>query len=263
MRIKLLVAYDGTDYCGWQRQAHMERKSVQEVLEDALSRFYDQRISLSASGRTDAGVHAFAQIAHFDVDATEEKIRSRDLCWALAGMLPWSICVRKAWLAPQEFHSTLSATHKTYKYLIYNHPRSNPILRRTSYWKRQPLDIDHLRECSKYLIGHHDFASFKTAGTDVTSTDRTILEAGWKQKTKNMLEFTVTGEGFLKQMVRTIVGTQMWLQKNGRPPSDMKAIIEAADRRKAGPSAKPEGLFLWRVYYPPELERQCVPLSFP
>ena len=152
----------------------MDVKSVQEVLEDALSRFYSQRIALSASGRTDAGVHALAQICHFDVDITEEKLRSRDLCWAMAGILPWTISVRKAWIAPKEFHSTLSATHKTYKYLIYNHKRSNPILRRNSYWKRQPLDLGHLQESSKYLLGRHDFASFKTAGTDVTSTMRTI-----------------------------------------------------------------------------------------
>lgn len=260
MRIKLSLAYDGTDFCGWQRQGHMETKSVQEVLEGALSQFYNQRIVVSASGRTDAGVHALAQICHFDVDATEEKLRSRDICWALAGILPTSISVRKAWLAPKEFHSTLSATHKTYKYLIYNHKRSNPILRRTSYWKRQPLDLAHLQESAKFLLGEHDFASFKTAGTDVTSTTRTILAAEWRRKTRNMLEFTVTGEGFLKQMVRNIVGTSMHLEKNGRDPGEMKAIIEARDRRAAGPSAPPEGLFLYRVYYPPELERLCRPL---
>lgn len=261
MRIRLRVSYDGTDFCGWQRQQRDDITSVQEVLETALARFFQQKISVSASGRTDAGVHALAQQCHFDLRGQDEKLKTRDLCWALQGILPPSIVVRKAWIAPDDFHSTLSATHKTYKYFLYNHWRANPLLRRTSMWRRYPIDLDHLHATTKLLIGTHDFACFKSQGTDVVRTVRTIHDAKWERTSRNMLRFTITGSGFMKQMVRNIIGTQLKLEKDGKDPSEMGRIIASLDRRQAGAPAQPQGLYLWRVYYPSELEARCQVIS--
>lgn len=260
VKVKFFVSYDGTDFCGWQRQGPEALPSVQETLDQALAQLFQRKITLFASGRTDAGVHALAQVCHFDIDISEEKLRSRDLCWALRGILPPSISVRKAWIAPDEFHATLSATHKTYKYFIYNHRRSNPFLRRTSHWARFPLDLAHLQASSQYLLGKQDFKSFKSQGSTVKTTVRTIMEARWERKTPHMLEFTITGQGFLKQMVRNIVGTQLKLEKEKRDPAEMATIIAAQDRTKAGAPAPPQGLFLWRVFYPTHLDKQCRPL---
>lgn len=260
MRVRLLVAYDGTDFSGWQRQGPHARPSVQQTVDEALGRFFQREITLYASGRTDAGVHALGQVCHFDVDVTEERLRSRDICWALKALLPSTISVRKAWIAPPEFHATLSATHKTYRYYIYNHRRMNPFWRRHSDWIRSPLDIDYLNQTAQQVVGRFDFKSFQTAGTPVKDTVRTIHEAKWVRKGPNLLQFSVTGEGFLKQMVRNLVGTQIKLHRFDRPPEEMGHILAAKDRREAGPSAPPEGLFLWRVYYPQNLDKGCRPL---
>lgn len=260
MKIRFLVSYDGTDFCGWQRQGHTTPTSVQATLEEALAKLLGQKITLFASGRTDAGVHALGQVCHFQVDLPEKRFENWDLCWALRAVLPPSISVKKAWIAPDDFHATISATHKTYKYFIYNSPRSNPFLTRTSAWNRHPMDLAHLQASASFLVGKHDFKSFQTTGTPVPHTVRTIMDAKWEQKSKNIVQFSVTGDGFLKQMVRNLVGTQLWLAKDGRPSADMADIIAAQDRRLAGPSAAPQGLFLWKVYYPSDLDKRCRPL---
>src|SRR5690606_17229783 len=126
MKIRMLVSYDGTDFCGWQKQNHGPLKSVGHTIQDALESLFQQKIVLYASGRTDAGVHALGQTCHFEVDRDEKIFQKWDLAWALKSQLPPSISVRKVWMAPQEFHSTLSATHKTYRYFIYNHNRRSP-----------------------------------------------------------------------------------------------------------------------------------------
>lgn len=259
-RIRFLVSYDGTDYCGWQRQGPEAGPSLQQAIEEALARVFDQRIDLSASGRTDAGVHALGQVCHFDVDVPAERFLSWDFCWAMQGVLPKSIVVRKAWLAPSEFHATLSATHKTYRYLIYNHPRSNPFWVRTSHWVRKPLDLQVLQEVADHLVGEHDFKSFQTSGTPVLSTIRTIYQAKWERRSQNVVQFTVTGSGFLKQMVRNLVGTQLQFEKFGREPSEIIDILKAKDRQKAGATAPPQGLQLWKVFYPTDLDNKCRPL---
>lgn len=260
IRVRLLVSYDGTDFCGWQRQGPRALPSLQQTVDEALGKFFNQPIILYASGRTDAGVHAMAQVCHFDVDVTEERLRSRDICYALKALLPPTISVRKAWIAPPEFHATLSATHKTYRYYIYNHRRINPIWRRYADWIYGPLDVDYLNAAAGHVIGRFDFKSFQTSGTPVKDTVRTIMAAEWTRKSRNLLQFSVTGQGFLKQMVRNLVGTQLMLHKYARPPEDMATILAARDRRQAGPSAPPQGLFLWRVYYPEILDKGCRPL---
>lgn len=256
-RIKLLISYDGTDYCGWQKQKDhafaSELPTLQETIEIALSRVFNEPIALSASGRTDAGVHALAQVGHFNT----EKPLPKDLCWALRSLLPPSIVIKAAWQAPEDFHSTLSATHKTYRYWIWNKPRSSALLHRYSWWIRQPLDTTFLNEASQYLIKKQDFKSFQSTGTTVQTTVREIFNAEWKARSNGIVEFQITGSGFLKQMVRNVAGTLINLHQKSQPAEMMEEIIAARDRRKAGVAAPPNGLFLYKVYYPRKLDNKC------
>jgi len=256
-RIRFLVSYDGTDFCGWQKQNHMPNKSVQQVLEEGLSKVFQEKITLFASGRTDAGVHAIGQVCHFDTARPLSRLENWDLAWALRPRLPRSISVKKAWLAPQDFHATLSAERKTYRYLIYNKPRAGAIMNRYADWARQPIDVSHLQKSSEFLLGKQDFKSFQSVGTELKSTVREIYQADWEWRKPGLLQFTITGNGFMKQMVRNIVGTQLFLEKKGLEPEAMKDIIGALDRKKAGPTAAAEGLYLMRVYYPRDLDIRC------
>lgn len=257
MKIRMEVAYKGTDFCGWQIQKHGALKSVCQTLVEALEKVLQQKIELYASGRTDAGVHALAQQCHFTVDKDENFFKTCDLPWALKSLLPPTISIRKVWVAPSDFHSTLSADAKTYKYFIYMHPRMNPFLKPHSHWVRFPLNLDQLNRYAEQIVGEHDYKSFQSAGTPVHHTVRTIFKAQWTQKSPRVLQFSVTGSGFLKQMVRNLVGTMLMLEKQRAHPQEMKAILHALDRKKAGPPAPPEGLFLWKVYYPRELDNKC------
>jgi len=256
-RIRFLVSYDGTDFCGWQRQNHGSLKSVQQVIHEALEQVFQEKITLFASGRTDAGVHALGQVCHFDTSRPVERLMNWDFAWALKRHLPASVSVKKAWLAPPDFHATLSATRKTYRYLIHHSPRESPFLTRYAEWVRKPVRIEHLQESSQFLIGKQDFKSFQSVGTPVASTVREIYQARWEWRRKDLLQFTVTGSGFLKQMVRNIVGTQLMLEKRDLPPATLRDILQVRDRTQAGPTAAPEGLFLMRVYYPQDLDNRC------
>lgn len=231
-----------------------------QVIEGALEKVFNEKISLFASGRTDAGVHALNQVCHFSTRRKIDPTKKWDLCWALNAHLPSSIVVKKAWLAPEDFHATLSATHKTYRYLIINRPRPSAHLSRYAHWARLPIDIAHLQESSKFLVGNHDFKSFQSVGTPVKDTIREIYKAEWQWRRPGVMQFSVTGSGFLKQMVRNIVGTSLMLERKGLEPSKMKEIIEAKDRTKAGPPAPAEGLYLMRVYYPQDLDNRCLEL---
>jgi len=257
MKVKMLVSYDGTDFCGWQKQKEHkhgpELPSLQETLERALRGILNHPVALSASGRTDAGVHAVGQVCHFDTQARLPK----DLCWALRSKLPNSISAKAAWEAPREFHSTLSAKKKTYKYWIWNHHRAPALLNRYSWWVRSPLDVDRLNLIASHLVGEHDFASFKSVGTPVKHTVRRLHSARWFWRKPGLLEFEVTGNGFMKQMVRNLVGTQIEMLWKNQPTEKIQEMMAARDRQAAGPAAPPQGLFLYKVYYPPMLDSQC------
>lgn len=259
-KVRFVVSYDGTGYCGWQKQKPEDQVSVAQVIEAALEKVFDEKIALFASGRTDAGVHALNQVCHFTTHRKIDPKKKWDFCWALNGQLPPSIVVKKAWLAPDDFHATLSATHKTYRYLLLNQPRRSALLNRYAEWARLPINIEHLQESSKFLVGKHDFKSFQTTGTPVQNTVRKIHQADWKWRKPGVLQFTVTGSGFLKQMVRNIVGTSLMLERQGLNPSKMQEIIAAQDRKQAGPAAPAQGLYLMRVYYPQDLDNRCLEL---
>ena len=254
-RIKFTVAYDGTDFCGWQKQNHESRPSVCQTLQTALEKVLQHDIVLFASGRTDAGVHALNQVCHFDT--TKKFDKPFDLSWALRRYLPSSIVIKKAWIAAPDFHATISAEKKTYRYLIYNAKRPSPFLTRYSGWIRRPINLDHLNQSSQFLIGFQDFKSFQSVGTEVISTEREIIKAQWRWKRPHIAEFTITGTGFLKQMVRNIIGTQLQLEQKRLPPEDLKTIINLKDRKFAGPAVEPQGLYLLQVYYPLDLDNKC------
>lgn len=257
-KIRLLVSYDGTDYCGWQKQKEHKhaspKPSLQETIEKSLSRLMNEPINLFASGRTDAGVHALGQVAHFETTRTD---LPKDLSWALKSQLPNSITIKDAWIAPPEFHATLSATHKTYRYWIWNSPRTSALLARYSHWVRLPLNLDYLNEQALLLQKEQDFKSFQSVGTPVAHTVREIYRAQWHRRNANLIEFRITGSGFLKQMVRNIVGTQLDLCMKGQAIDKMSEILALKDRTKAGPTAPAQGLFLSKVYYPQSLDNKC------
>lgn len=256
-RIRFLVSYDGTDFCGWQKQNHGTIKSVQQILQEGLEEVFQEKITLCASGRTDAGVHALGQVCHFDTSRSVERLENWDMAWALKRQLPKSISVKKTWLAPPDFHATLSATRKTYRYLIHFNPRESAFLTRYAHWVRKPINVQHLQSSSQFLLGKQDFKSFQSAGTPVRHTVRTIYKAQWEWRRSDLLQFTITGNGFMKQMVRNIVGTQLMLEKQGLAPETLREIISAKHRPKAGPVAPAQGLYLMRVYYPQDLDNRC------
>lgn len=256
-RIKFTISYDGTDFCGWQRQNQAQKPSVCQTTQEALEKVFKHPISLFASGRTDAGVHALNQVCHFDTTWDEKRFQHFNLPRAIKKFLPASIVIKRVWLAPDEFHSTLSPEKKTYRYLILNTEKPSVFLGRYADWVHHPLNLEFLNECSKYVLGEHDFKSFQSVGSDVPHTIREIEKAEWSWRRPHVAQFTVTGSGFLKQMVRNIVGTQLLLERKGLPAKKMKEIIEAQDRKQAGPPAAPQGLFLLQVYYPLDLDKKC------
>lgn len=259
VKIRLTISYDGTDFCGWQKQgpnvSATHKPSVQQTLESALTKLFNEPISVNGSGRTDAGVHAVGQVCDFEV--SNERKLPKDFGWAIRSFLPNSMVVKESFIAPEEFHSLHSATHKTYRYWIWNQSRPTALLARYSHWIRHPLDLDHLNQQCQFLIGEHDFKSFQSAGTPIKDTVRTIQKAEWQRKKNGMVQFCVTGDGFLKQMVRNIVGTQLDLAMKSQPPETIKDIMNFKDRKKAGRTAAGQGLFLWRVYYPEALDNKC------
>jgi tRNA pseudouridine38-40 synthase len=257
-RIKMHIAYDGTDFCGWQKQAAgSSLPSIQETLERAYCKVFKIPIVCSASGRTDAGVHALAQVVHCDIPIDPRRI---NVIKALRPFLPPAISVKQVWLVPQNFHSLHQATSKTYRYVIHTGLTQPAILGRFCLWYPYKFDIERLNKIAKLIEGTHDFKSFQSRGTEILSTVRTIYKAKWEQKSKYLFNFEITGSGFLKQMVRNIIGTQLLFCKDQIEPEYLLKIIEAKDRQAAGWTASPQGLFLLRVYYPEDLDKKCLRL---
>lgn len=259
-KIRMELSYDGTDFCGWQRQKPhafgSKKPNIQETLETALEKLFGHPVRCMASGRTDAGVHALAQVVDFETSRPLPK----DMSWAMARYLPDSVVVKRAWLAPKEFHSTLSATHKTYRYWVWNSPRRSALLARNSWWIRRPMDLEVLQSFANLLVGEMDYKSFQSTGSQVEHTVREIYRASWRRRSKCLVEFEITGSGFLKQMVRNIVGTQVDLWMKKKDPQELIKIINYKDRNRAGPAAPPQGLYLYRVYYPKDLDNRCQPI---
>jgi tRNA pseudouridine38-40 synthase len=256
-RVRIHVEYDGTDFAGWQRQTNQgvtSHTTVQGTLEAAVSKIYDKPIKVLGASRTDSGVHANQQVAHFDVPRDPALF---DLRYAIQSMTPESIVVNELFQAPPDFHSIACVTDKIYKYRIVNRKMPSALRSRYTYWVRYPLDLAFLNEASQLLLGKQDFKSFQGAGAQVTTTIRTLSEASWAQLEDDTLEFTVRGDGFLKQMIRNLVGTLVDLNQEQQPPERVREILATGDRRRAGPTAPPQGLFLYRVNYPESIDIKC------
>jgi tRNA pseudouridine38-40 synthase len=244
-RVKLAVAYDGTEYAGWQVQPN--GTTIQEVMEGAFSRILQEPVRLRAAGRTDAGVHAREQVVDF-ADAGV-----RDLETIVRGgnaLLPPAIRVLSASVAPETFDARRHATEKEYRYFLYLSPVDSPFLSRYAWHIEAPLDLEAVREGLSHLVGEHDFSSFRGQGCTAISPVRTVFRAEVaKHDVPGLVSIDVAGAGFLRHMVRNIVGTVVNAGKGKHSADHIGEILRARDRSAAGVNAPPNGLFLWRVSY--------------
>ena len=243
---KLTIAYDGTSYAGWQRQARVD--TVQERLEVALGDIEGRAVTVHGAGRTDAGVHARGQVASFKL---EHAIEAGALWRALNAKLPDDIRVVGVELAPDSFHARYLARRKSYRYRICQRPIADPMEHRFTWHVPQPLDLDPMNRAGRLLVGRHDFAAFQTASgaADIRSTIRTILELRVWSEGDGIVAIDVVGEGFLRYMVRTITGTLVEVGQGRRPVSEMSDILASRSRDRAGVTAPPQGLCLMAVDY--------------
>ena len=241
--IKLIIEYDGTGYAGWQRQNNA--LTVQQVLEEALERLCGHKVQLIASGRTDSGVHARGQVANF---TTCSSIPPERFSYALNVLLPRDIRVKSSEEVSLDFHARYSATAKKYRYSMVVNSYGTAIGWQYYHHIYTPLDVQAMKEAAEHFKGIHDFAAFMAAGSPVKSTVRTVYEAEIIED-KPFLHFVVKGNGFLYNMVRIMAGTLIDVGKGKICPSQIPHIIASKDRKQAGQTAPPHGLFLEEVYY--------------
>jgi tRNA pseudouridine38-40 synthase len=245
---KLTLAYDGTDFVGWQRQA--SGRSVQALLEEALSQIEGAPVSVVGAGRTDAGVHALGQVASVGLT---QALSAPVLRRALNATLPLDLRVVAAESASLDFNARFAAKTKTYRYRIVCSEFISPFDRRFAWHLTGSLDVAQMRRAAARLEGRHDFAAFQSAGSQVTTTERTVLSS---QLTSSALAaeseeilYEVTGDGFLRHMVRAMVGTLVEVGAGRLEPDDLVEILSSRDRHRAGPTAPAHGLFLIAVSY--------------
>lgn len=253
MRLRLLLSYDGTSFKGWQKQKTTPH-TVQHFLETALRTVFKQKISVVGAGRTDAGVHALAQTAHCDVAA--ESIPS-SLIASVNALTPPTISCHQIWKAPSDFHAQRSAQKRTYTYLIFNTKTPSALKRNYSYWYPRPVFYENLQKMSQCLAGEHDFKSFQNSGNAPQNTCKIIYQAGWYWIKPQVLAFQISGNSFLKQMVRNLVGTQLGLMKEKDGVQRFQSILNARDRKEALETIPARGLFLHHIYYPLSLDKKC------
>lgn len=263
--LKLTIAYDGTSYAGWQRQANAQ--TIQQVLEEEIAAIVGAHNPLNAAGRTDAGVHAAAQVASITIDhpiAADELMRALN-----ARLRDGDIRIRRVEETFHGFDARNYAKSKTYRYAIWNGATVSPFIRNVVWHVPARLDRDRMIAATTALIGEHDFAAFQGGGSDVQTTVRTVLAAelaemnihtdtpiaisplpgGAPYADGRLLRFEISGTGFLRHMVRIIVGTLVDIGRGQIDVEEMTAIIQSRDRRRAGQTAPPHGLMLWAVQY--------------
>jgi tRNA pseudouridine38-40 synthase len=243
-KIKLLIEYDGTQYHGWQVQPHAP--TLQEVIQEKIMVMTRHPVHLLASGRTDAGVHALGQVACF---MTPTRIPVSGFRHGLNSLLPRDIRIRSAEETDPAFHPQYAAKRKTYLYRILNSEAPSAVYRNFSWHIPLSLDVPAMQEAAGTLIGAHDFSSFQGADADGMTTVREVFRAEWRGDKGKFLSFTIAANGFLKHMVRNIVGTLVDVGKGRTSGDEFRRILTARDRRLAGPTAPPQGLFLLEVTY--------------
>jgi tRNA pseudouridine38-40 synthase len=242
--IRLLLEYDGTRYHGWQRQKNAN--TIQETVETALRRLTGEEVRLVGSGRTDAGVHALGQVANF---RTESRIPLKAFHAGLNSLLPWDIAVLEAREAAPEFHARKSAQAKTYEYRILNRPSRSPLHHHFGWWIEAPLEVNAMAAAALGLPGEHDFSAFRAAGSSTRNPVRRILESRWQTHPGGWLLFTVTANGFLRGMVRSLVGTMVEIGRGKTSAEVLAELLHRPERRRAGPTAPAQGLYLIEVRY--------------
>jgi tRNA pseudouridine38-40 synthase len=261
---KLTIAYDGTDFAGWQRQA--SGRTVQAAIEDALRPIEGARAVLIGAGRTDAGVHAAGQVASVRLTAL---IPADELLRALNATLQPDVRVLAVDLVDDSFNAQFAAKTKTYRYWMLSAGIVPPQLRRYVWHVSQPLDVERMRAAATMLLGRHDFAGFQASGSDVLTTVRDVLASRVMASDADaaaassiylplnlpplasgqLICYEITGSGFLRHMVRNIVGTLVEIGRERRPTDDIAAVLASRDRSRAAATAPPHGLVLWEVAY--------------
>ncbi len=242
-RIHLIIEYDGTNYAGWQRQSNA--MAVQEMLEQALVRLTGAPAVVHGASRTDAGVHALGQSAHFDTDS---RIPGDKFSFALNTLLPPDIRVRLSEEVPADFHARFSAKGKRYRYLFYDAPHAGALNRFTHAHSIYPLNDGMMREEARALIGTHDFAAFAASGSVVKDTVRTLWRVDVDRKDRQVM-ITVEGSGFLYNMVRIIAGTLAGIGSGKLPAGALRRALKTGDRLDLGVTAPAHGLTLMKVFY--------------
>jgi tRNA pseudouridine38-40 synthase len=245
--IKLTIAYDGTGYVGWQRQAAGE--SIQGLLEGALSKIDGRGVTVHGAGRTDAGVHATGQVASARVQCNHD---AATLLRALNANLPPAVRVFDVCVAADDFHARFSATGKSYEYRIWNGRTVPPMLRLYAWHVPQPLDVAAMQGAAQAIVGQHDFAAFQGAGSMTHTTVRRVTAATWRVAADGTLRFEISGQGFLRHMVRSLAGTLVEVGHRRRDAGHLARLLAVPDRAAAGRTAPPEGLILVKVEYDTE-----------
>jgi tRNA pseudouridine38-40 synthase len=243
-RIAVGIEYDGAAYAGWQTQAGLP--TVQARVEAALSRVAASPVAVVCAGRTDSGVHAREQVAHFDTQA-----RRSSRGWALGANahLPADICVAWARPVPDHFHARYSAEARTYRYFIVNRGTRSALAAHRAYWVHHPLDVGRMREALPGLLGEHDFSGFRAAECQARSPIRRMLQLD-VSRTGDMVVIAATANAFLHHMMRNIVGLLIAIGRGDRPPEAAREVLESRDRQRSAATAPPEGLYFWSVRYP-------------
>lgn len=242
-RIMLTIAYDGTNYCGWQTQKN--GLAVEEVINNALSEMLGENINIIGASRTDAGVHAYGNVAVFD---TASRIPGEKFSYALNRYLPDDIVIQSSTEVDMEFHPRHCNCKKTYEYRILNRKFPLPVERLYSHFLYYDLDVDKMRQAADFLMGTHDFKSFCSVNTQVKDTVRTIYSINVGKSDETVI-IRVVGNGFLYNMVRIIVGTLIQAGTGQISPESLQDILEKKDRSAAGPTAPAKGLTLVRIEY--------------
>ena len=243
-RIRLIVEYEGSAYVGWQTQPN--GIAVQQKIEEAIENVTGVRSVLQGSGRTDSGVHALAQVAHFD---TNVRMPADKFAFALNTYLPGDIRILYSDEAPETFHARFSAKRKYYRYTVQMGPHADVFTRRTALHVHAPLSFDGLQSTAAEYVGEHDFRAFMSAGSTMENTLRTIFSSEWTAE-GNYLHYDVCGSGFLYNMVRIMVGTMLEINSGRLPRDSVQKALSTADRSFAGATAPAHGLTLLRVVYP-------------
>jgi tRNA pseudouridine38-40 synthase len=247
VKLKLTIAYDGSNYAGWQVQTN--GIGVQEKIEQAIGKLFPSVKRIHSSSRTDTGVHALGMVAHVEIPRAEFKMPLAKIALAINAFLPDEIRIVSAIKSSPEFHARFDASGKQYRYFVWNHRASNPLFRHMQWHVPHQLDLSAMRSAAKYFIGKHDFKSFAgTRNYEMESTIRTLTRCDIK-RSGPLLTFIIEGDGFLYKMCRGIVGTLVQVGRGKSAIGELKSILAARDRRAAGMTAPAHGLVLWHVFY--------------